>query len=668
MFFKPLTDIAMDALLGAFTLSGGTPAPYGKACTNCVKAKCRCIYRVGGPDCERWAITRGLLCNRLAKQCVPSVSVRKRTGKRAHVSRAAQLEEKIEDLVTLLRNQPTPSSALPQPVPPSAPDRAVSSTAAPLPNPGPTLSIAPGLGTPAPSHHSSNAGDEEDIFVPARTRCQPQKPQKVVVPGTLLAHVFEPSHPNPVSDQLSHEDLPACEYQPGAAEAEENLTTFRRNMLVFLPFVYIPPDMTSDKLRSAYPFLWYNIMTITCRQVDRQLLMSDAIKKFVAQKMVIENQKSMDLLWGLMAYMSWTQYYRKDKPYFSLLASLAKSLVFDFCLNKPPKPPHAAICLRDKLGPLPPKQKTTEERRAVLACFFITSQISTLMKRIDALAWTPFMDECLSVLSKQPEWSGDEVLVALVKIQRLLEQLTQAIWQSSDQKPPAFFVSALKTQLYDLKAQLGPHVQQNAGIMALLYTAELMIVESAMQKPTNDTTTSSYVPDLQRFEAFEATLQVTKKWFDNHLAIPSCMHVGLTFMHWCTMGHCIWSLTHLSFEIEDPTWDRRAVKERVDIFGIADRVIQAFDDVAGMKRQESGPSMAEDVFTKCAKLVRLIKHNWVADTMAMDQRLPTQQGMTVAPADIVGGAQTPGPLSMPLFQLQDTAAWMADFFEMEWDP
>jgi hypothetical protein len=38
-----------------------TPAPYGQACVNCVKAKCRCIVREGGV-CERYV---GPLCFQL---------------------------------------------------------------------------------------------------------------------------------------------------------------------------------------------------------------------------------------------------------------------------------------------------------------------------------------------------------------------------------------------------------------------------------------------------------------------------------------------------------------------------------------------------------------------------------------------------------------------------
>ena len=53
-------------------------------------------------------VTNGDRCERLGKNCVSSVSVRKSTSRRARGSRTTQiehLENKIEDLVTLLRNQ-----------------------------------------------------------------------------------------------------------------------------------------------------------------------------------------------------------------------------------------------------------------------------------------------------------------------------------------------------------------------------------------------------------------------------------------------------------------------------------------------------------------------------------------------------------------------------------
>ncbi|CAK7223716.1 hypothetical protein SBRCBS47491_005302 [Sporothrix bragantina] len=86
--------------------SGGIPAPYGRACANCSRAKCRCIYRSNGNDCER--------CHRLSKECRPSIPVRRKAAasstatKRSSsstLSRTAQLEQKLDGLVSLLTAQ-----------------------------------------------------------------------------------------------------------------------------------------------------------------------------------------------------------------------------------------------------------------------------------------------------------------------------------------------------------------------------------------------------------------------------------------------------------------------------------------------------------------------------------------------------------------------------------
>ncbi|KAK0616755.1 hypothetical protein B0T14DRAFT_568333 [Immersiella caudata] len=682
----------MEALVNV--LADGTPAPYGKACTSCVKAKCRCMYRMGGPECER--------CHRLSKTCVPSQSIRKRNGRRLNGSRAAQLEEKLEGLVSLLRSQSTGIQNVPLSTPASAPDPVAATTATSMPmpmaiapligpptNPHEIRGIGPGLSVPmfdldfnngptdprlavlAPQNHSNGIDlpntivrEEDCVFAPVRTKCQPNKARPATARGALLSRVFEPRVAQGPEVDLAPRDIPTCGYQPTDLEAEECLKSFRESMLIFFPFIYLPSSLTARQLRDSQPFLWFNIMTITCRRADDQYLMSDAVWKFVAQKMIIEHGKSLDLLWGLMTLMAWTHYHRKEKPYFSVLVSLVKSLVFDFCLNKPPREAALSICLRNKTEPLPSKEKTMDERRAVLACFYITSQISHVMKRVDALAWTPYMDECLQLLSRQPEWDGDVLLAAEVKIQLLTEQLTRAIWQSPDSVAPAYFSSALKSQLRDLQSQLPAHILRNPTIRAHILFLELAIVESIDIKPGGQ---ASHAPDLQHFETLEASLQLVKKWFDNHFSMPSYMYTGVTFMYWCNMGKCVTSLVQLAFEVEDPAWDRQAVKERVDIFGILDGVIRGFDDVSGMKRQQSTESVEEDMFTRCARLVRVMRRNWLADTINTDHRLPT--GMAVAPQVTLVG-QEDDPLSMPIFQMDNekSQTWMAEFFEMNWDP
>jgi hypothetical protein len=174
-----------------------------------------------------------------------------------------------------------------------------------------------------------------------------------------------------------------------------------------------------------------------------------------------------------------THYYiKREKPVLSMLGSLAKSLVFDLGLNKVAPEPYIAACLRIPIHP-PPKEKTHVERRAVLACFLLTSQsvgtypgivdllanisrrISYSIKRLDALNWTPHMDECLQALSQEREWEGDDLLVAQVKVQLIVEQLTRATSQSPDGIPPGYVLSTLRSQLQNIKSQLPLHLQQN---------------------------------------------------------------------------------------------------------------------------------------------------------------------------------------------------------------
>ncbi|PYI12968.1 hypothetical protein BO99DRAFT_447990 [Aspergillus violaceofuscus CBS 115571] len=67
-------------------------APYGRACLNCARAKCKCLLRTTGGGCER--------CIRLKKECVAAPTVRQR---RPRASRTARLEQKLDGLVSLLQ-------------------------------------------------------------------------------------------------------------------------------------------------------------------------------------------------------------------------------------------------------------------------------------------------------------------------------------------------------------------------------------------------------------------------------------------------------------------------------------------------------------------------------------------------------------------------------------
>lgn len=111
-------------------------------------------------------------------------------------------------------------------------------------------------------------------------------------------------------------------------------------------------------------------------------------------------------------------------------------------------------------------------------------RISYSIKRLDALSWTSHMDECLQELSQQREWEGDDLLVAQVKVQVIVEQLTRATSQSHDGIPPAYVLSTLRTQLQNTKAQLPIHLQHNGN--AIIENASHYIA-NVLQTPSSAT-------------------------------------------------------------------------------------------------------------------------------------------------------------------------------------
>lgn len=81
------------------------------------------------------------------------------------------------------------------------------------------------------------------------------------------------------------------------------------------------------------------------------------------------------------------------------------------------------------------------------------------MQRIDALRWTPHCEECLQVLSTNPEGLNDETLVQQVRLQLMVEKV--GYWQEETMNnsehiktPSSFYMQALKLQLGEIKTKI----------------------------------------------------------------------------------------------------------------------------------------------------------------------------------------------------------------------
>ncbi|KAE8365733.1 hypothetical protein BDV27DRAFT_144195 [Aspergillus caelatus] len=171
-----------------------TPAPYGQACINCARAKCKCLLLATGDQCER--------CDRLGKECGPSLSVR-RSRQGSSSTRIARSERSLEGHAEQ---------------PPSAPS-------------------------------------QYDI----QTRT--------------------PVFALPASDVPDRKPELSC--------------------------IYIPLHVTPQELMQEKPFFWYCLTAVLTPNLTKRESLFTKVHDTIYQKLVLETTPSMDLLLGLMTFMSW---------------------------------------------------------------------------------------------------------------------------------------------------------------------------------------------------------------------------------------------------------------------------------------------------------------------------------------------------------------------------
>ncbi|CRG90356.1 hypothetical protein PISL3812_07400 [Talaromyces islandicus] len=414
----------MDVRAGSPTRSSN----YGLACMQCVKAKCRCVPRSsGGSSCER--------CFRLRKDCQPSNSARRRNAQKEKDSdaRIAHLEGKIDTLLSVVQSAAGASG--------SSIDlhRLLNGGSMPLSMTG-----------------SSGVSTNSTSAIPDIS----QGP-------TPPTESFPTAPPSPALSDIT------------PFEAEASFNFFRARMLPCFPFISLAPDVTVWQVRQHRPFLFQAIITVTTLSTQKKFARAEELKRLIFTSALLDVQSSFDLLVGILTYVAWsTDAFLGRADLLSRLMMLAISLVYDLRLFKPP-PPDVQLLVTLTQGFSDDSRLANEEtlhsfmdqQRAVLACFVLSSNISSHFGRIDALRWTPQMEEALRVIEKNKPYPTDEGFVFEVRLHLLMQRAAHIREQHDADRartstttagpvPGFLYLKALRGQLQEFRDALSPELQQ----------------------------------------------------------------------------------------------------------------------------------------------------------------------------------------------------------------
>ncbi|KAK4237808.1 hypothetical protein C8A03DRAFT_15696 [Achaetomium macrosporum] len=584
---------------------------YGQACVQCFKAKCRCVPNPTGGGCER--------CLRLQKDCQPSDAARRRNAQKAGApdARIAQLEGKVDALLSAL-----------QAVIPSG-------------SPADVLQLLSEQGV------SKSAAGSEDINTPTNSA------GTFAGSSTLAEHLPTPTSQTgktptapPHSSQTS---LPYPDVSPTEVEAEKSLAFFRSEMLPSFPFLQLPPTITANQIRSDRPILFQAIVTVSTFSTQRRLPRIEELKQVIFTSAFIKTQSNVDLLLAVLTYIAWsTDAFLGRADMLSRLMVLAVSLVYDLRLFKPSRPDVQAIVAYTQGFPENDHhtgEETVhgfmEQQRALLACFVLSSHISSHFGRIDALRWTPQLEDALQFIATNKSCPTDEIFAFQVRLQLLTHRASQVREQhetnhhshrasdtASTATAPAaaslLYLNTLRAELQGLKASLnlhtGPPRQGDISHILAAYAdyVQVYLDQSALstistaEQPILSTSGRAVeggggggqlalVPGFERLECFWRSVEGIKSWLDHFYRMPPAKCVGLPSHFWAQTIWCNAILKHLSTH-PDPALDCRAVRHRVNLLSTLDWMVVKLDMVSNEVDGDVQSSPGDNLFKVFSRL------------------------------------------------------------------
>lgn len=225
-------------------------------------------------------------CQRLKKECTPAPNVRKRKPKTpTSTSKRARIEEKLDDLVSLLQSQ-NAAKALTD-----------------LGGSGRTNVSSPASQPWAPA----SVGADGELGCPAGGLPSASLPS-CAIPGPEVSGLRASGLPPHNAASYDTPESLADSNDIGGlscAEAEVVLQTFRTKRLRHFPILYIPLEVTALEFQREHPFLWLAIRAVCSQSVKEQNTLADKIRQIIAKRTIVDCDRDLDMLQGLLVFLGW---------------------------------------------------------------------------------------------------------------------------------------------------------------------------------------------------------------------------------------------------------------------------------------------------------------------------------------------------------------------------
>lgn len=200
-----------------------------------------------------------------------------------------------------------------------------------------------------------------------------------------------------------------------------------RVMADYFPFVVLPKDSFCKDLIQHRPMLMFAILTVASYDsVLLQLKLSCEFRKVIMVK-VINGEKSLDLLQGLLVFIAWHQHYMDSQAVsIPMLVQICIGIASDLGLDS------ISTTARTPLQRESPRDR--EAKRAYLGCYYLVTNVGLMEpNKARSLSYSTILRNYASDLASVWEHKSDAILPILIDLCQFMEDIEETFREQSGQ-------------------------------------------------------------------------------------------------------------------------------------------------------------------------------------------------------------------------------------------
>lgn len=200
-----------------------------------------------------------------------------------------------------------------------------------------------------------------------------------------------------------------------------------RTMADYFPFVTLPKDCSCHNLLQQRPMLMFAVLTVASYDsVLLQLTLSREFRK-VATVKVMNGEKSLDLLQGLLVFIAWHHHYMDAQTVsIPMLLQICAGIAGDLGLD--------SLSTANRSSLPRDESRDREAKRAYLGCYYLASNIGlTEPGKARCMSYSSVIRGYASELASAWEHKSDAILPILIDVCQFTEDVQETFAGQTEQ-------------------------------------------------------------------------------------------------------------------------------------------------------------------------------------------------------------------------------------------